>query len=360
MREGFTQIHDTLNRHKDGQFSVKDFDDERGVKPNIDVDFDSLIDERNELRGREKPLNKKEVEELLWQMANEEIKEFYENLLDKIGQETNYFHDWEELGIQQILTAGLEDNFIVNSFIIWDSERIKRERKKPKGGRASFVYPGIGKILIGQKRPDREDMIEQLSQDGELPGGAMVLFHELIHNVAQSPFRKDKYIKLEDLISLLPKILVGQRRIKELGEAQAYLAGNMYGSKKEEEKKRGNTGLITRIEGAQDKKGTDLYKNFSRDKLIYGFQSVQRLSALGLTPIEIGRLVQSPGKWDEATATYLKFEKVIKQKSEELGLDEYDLDTLVDADRLEREINQLRAMRIVQEELAKVKNQKQN
>ena len=231
MREGFTQIHDTLNRHKDGQFSVKDFDDERGVKPNIDVDFDSLIDERNELRGREKPLNKKEVEELLWQMANEEIKEFYENLLDKIGQETNYFHDWEELGIQQILTAGLEDNFIVNSFIIWDSERIKRERKKPKGGRASFVYPGIGKILIGQKRPDREDMIEQLSQDGELPGGAMVLFHELIHNVAQSPFRKDKYIKLEDLISLLPKILVGQRRIKELGEAQAYLAGNMYGSK---------------------------------------------------------------------------------------------------------------------------------
>lgn len=360
MNEELPHIHDSLSRHKEKLPA----DDESVKRLDLDIDFDKLINLRDKLRNHGDALDEKEVEELLWQMDDEEINRFYSQLFQRIEEETNYLHDWEEMEISKELASGLKKKVIAGSLVDWDSALIKKSMGKPKGGNAFGSFP-ISIVSIGQKMPTKEEIIESLSRNGELPGSVQVLFHELIHTSTQNP---QKLRKFEDVGLLFRRIIKSYYGVlpftsspfpRELKEAHAYFTtGLFYKKRNGVVDDSGIVGKAQKIQSARNVRGENLYKNFSTDKLAYGFQTVQRLNALGLSPIEIGRLVQNPGKWDKGSGVYQRMEDYLREQMKKLGLEEEDVDTLVDVEKLEREINKLRVMRIAQEELQKVKIKK--
>jgi len=120
--------------------------------------------------------------------------------------------------------------------------------------------------------------------------------------------------------------------------------------------KRTKSRLVKKVYESTDVKGDKMYEGFEIDKLIYAVQAIDQLNALGLDPEQISKIIR-PGLfsldsgWDKERAVYPHIQKRIDEESQKLGLDEYDLENLVQADKLEREIEQLRVAHIVQEEL---------
>lgn len=109
--------------------------------------------------------------------------------------------------------------------------------------------------------------------------------------------------------------------------------------------------LVRSIQEAKGRDGKFLYPGVETDKLMYAVASIDQLNALGFTPKEVGALIMHCGAWDKRKAVYPEIQKIIDKKRNELKLSENDLENLVLADKIEHDIQRLRAMRIAQEEL---------
>ena len=112
--------------------------------------------------------------------------------------------------------------------------------------------------------------------------------------------------------------------------------------------------VVRDIGEARGDDGGPLYADTTRNQLIYAVEAVDKLRALRVEPIEIGGAIRFCRLWNEKKAIYPKIEKLIRKKRLELGLTVNDLDNLVLADRLEKEIDRMKAVIIAREELKKV------
>lgn len=361
MREGISKIHGSLTSHsaaiEKGEMVTSDYDisqegdlgietseqiaekekQERIHGHHIDIDFKKLYQTKHDLEDElelvSSDLNAR-VEEMTDSLTEEELERLYVEVMLRIQNETNYFYELEEMGIfENVLDYELGDNFGLKKV---GGVRVKwKTRMLQSGGLYDNTFRTA---FIREEKPTREKILKKMAQKGKLPGRLRTVFHEIIHSYQFSGLLFDRY-----------QIIFQDGRpnnTQELREVQAY--------KNEGNSRKGSTkrGIIDHIYDAEDKKGRLLYPGVNKDKLIYATEVIDQLDALGFSPQEIGKIIQTemmPKKQGYARL-------MVVQKMLDLGLDENDLENLVQADKAERQIAQLQAIKIVREELDKIRN----
>lgn len=85
--------------------------------------------------------------------------------------------------------------------------------------------------------------------------------------------------------------------------------------------------------------------------MIFAFQAVSYLRALGIFHEFIGSIVRNLSEWGENRGVYPKIKEIIEERVKTLGLDENDLDNLVAAKGIKNLMNRLKAKIITTEEV---------
>lgn len=303
---------------------------------NLAVDFDRLIEIKRQLETQEKMTEEELDRRLAVVEIEDRLDSVYRAILDRVRRETNYLHDFEQLGLlDSILEHALDKKTLAGVNVKWNDP-------SPRG---KGVYrPIFNKAVTKHSIPTEHEIIRSLGVKGYLPPGLRTMGHEIVH-ARQNLNSKDTRLRLKSL----SQIFSTKPASGELMEVHANRDANNPPQKKTK------TNLVQKIYESTDAAGNKMYEGFDLDKLMYAVQAIDQLNALGLDPEEIARLIR-PGLfsrdsgWDKETAAYPHIQKRIDEESKRLGLDEYDLENLVQADKLEREIEQMRVMRIVQEE----------
>lgn len=358
MREGYPAIHETLHNHErraDDNFldtlEVPELEEGDELVPtNLDVDFEELYRQKhlleNELglvenlkKGTKVVTREKagQFDSTLHELNETQLKNLYEMIFARIERETNYFHQLEELDIM--------DNIVENKLEDWGGLRrigganIKWESSRPQ---SRGVYNWRTNIAsVKKSRPRMFETLQSLAVDGRLPDSLRTLTHEVTHGKHFPALGKG-------LLSEFYYRLTHWMNDQGLEEIYANRSANrsMDVSTK--------LSLINRLRNKTDCFGNPLYarecddvnvKNWSEAVIV-----IDQLEALGFTTDKIGELVKDyyfPNGKDS-------IKKVIETKMQELGLDEGDLENLVQAHRVEAEINRLKVMKIVQEELERI------
>lgn len=316
-------------------------DEEEG---NLKVDFDRLIEEKRFLESLPTMAGSEINEHLEVLKERGELDALYRKILDRIKQETNYLHEFEQLGLlDSILEHALDKKTLAGVNIRWDDSSVLRRGRYRKGAGGVF-QPIINTAATKYSAPSKEKIIHDLGSKGYLPRGLRTMGHEIVHARQELNFED-----IQSSLKSIPYRFSTRRASGELQEVHANRDANAPTHKKTK------TGLIEKL---SDDGGQKLYKGFDVDKLIYAVQAIDQLNALGLGPEEIGKLIR-PGLfsfdrgWNKEKAIYPHVQKRIDEEVKKLGLDDYDLENLVQADKLEREIEQLRVKQIVREELSR-------
>lgn len=294
------------------------------------VDFEDLLGQMSEL-DHEKWMSSKEITYLLClAMERRELRLVYDSVNERINQETEYFKIYEELGLLDVILAGFEGVEEVTEEVQWQCW----------GMRAGGDYnPSTGIIRIaGYRQPDsssQASVIYSLADDGTLGRPLTVLAHEKLHELQYST------------LTFFEWIWDGWRfrEPTELMEVQARMAESG------KENSLSKIKLIGRISQARDTAGVLFYPRVNIDRLIYAVTVVDQMVALGLSVVEIGRMVMLCGMWARNKGIYPKIQKFIDKEMVSQGLTVDDLDNLVLAKNLQREVDRLKARKIVQEEL---------
>lgn len=366
MKEGLPTIHGILKSHEGRSGEVTSGFDissegDRNIEtpeeitereeqekihgPHIDIDFKKLYEIKHRLeeelgiqiredgKQRLSPERDEELENKLNNLTEEESKQLYVEVLSRIQEETNYFHELEEMGVlSNVLEHDLNDRFGLRKI---GGIRVKWNSSVPQN---LGHYSGLlGMAFVRGPKPSKEQILKSLFSKGVLPKDLLILFHEIAHSY-QFP---TSFIETYHLMAQEGSLKKGE----ELGEVHANRVASdpTFSNTKRR--------LIEdKILYKKDRKGKLLYPGVDIDKLIYAVEVIDQLNALGFTPQEIGKIIQEeliPSKEGYARIVILK-------KMQELDIDEQDLENLVQADKVERQIARLRAMQIIQEELDKL------
>lgn len=355
-KERSPRVHDTLARQKQDpvppEIYLRDFADPDPDGPTaLNVDFYKLLRIHRELEQKPRMADW-EVDMMIGVLEERgELEDVYARVIDRIKEETGFFHEYEEIGLGRWIFSGFAEQEAPKARWAGWSDPISL-----RGGYLDFV---TGKPVIEREVPDKREFLHWLAERGNFPPGLEVLVHEMVHLLQVSKtqlFLTRSLIRIYDNWRFVPlKTLdVLKRRVmrsgyRELCEAQAYLTDRTRGFSRTE--------LIKFMQSVKTSLRKDSFRGYAYieiDKLIYAVAAIEQLDALGLSVQEIARLVTRPGKWDRKRGVYSKVQKVIEAKAGELGLGENDLENLVFAHRIERNIDWLRAIHIVQEELRKV------
>lgn len=298
----------------------------------LDVDFDQLLETRSNLRQQ---INPSFTTDFVAENLDEgQLTASYSPILDRIYTETNLFQDYKDTGVLAYVIAGVIPPLVKGKKITWETQT-------KGGGRGEIDKKNI---RFTEKAPTKKDVLVALASSGQLPWGFEAFHHELVHSL-QYPESAT--------MSFVYDMYWGKNHSGELSEAHAYREAEKISGRKTSEE------VFDHIWGGNSPTGvTDVYQKvypgFNAHKLFYAIGAVDKLNALGLSPQEIGHLIMWRGKWDKKQHAYPKIEKLIARKRELLGLNEGDLDNLVLANKLEQQIDSLRAQVITQEELSKV------
>lgn len=319
----------------------------------IRVDFHELIDESHALKDRLLPMQRI-LGSVTVLRQNGKIHEAYANSVDRIHKETRYFEEWEKLGINadiilhyldfRLAGADVPVSFVMEGGILGENVQ---------GG----FSPSRRKIFI-KVNPDVEsETLQCLATEGYIPDAGR-LIHEAAHAFQ---FSKSKFL---NWLEMLYGDIVNKGNYRtELREAHAYRAGgampydreNPDGSVSHGEHlptpEAGIAALIRRFKSFDFR---EHYPNVDVDKLIYAFEAVDRMKVLGFTTAQIGEVIQESGSWDKEKAQYPAIESKIADRTQERGFDEYDIANMVQAEKLKKEIERLKAMEIAQEEIEKL------
>ncbi len=313
--------------------------DQEDPDSNLVVDFDRLIEAKRELEAQ-KTISHDELQKRLGELKESgRLDEVYRVIFDRIQNETHYLRDFEELGLlDAIAEHALDKKKLAEVFVKWNDASIDSEG----------LYHGIlNRASTKNKIPTKEGIILSLGLYGYLPPGLRVIGHEIVH-ARQNLSMKD----LRSTLQSLPRKIKTQSASGEVKEIHANRDAN------NPPQRSSKIELVRRIQGSTDDFGDPTYEGLDLDKLIYAVQAIDQLNALGFDPQEIAKIIR-PGffshdhGWDHNQAIYPHIQKRIDEEVNKLRLDEYDLENLVQADKLEREIEQLRVMQIVREELEK-------
>lgn len=338
------------------------------IESNLDIDFGALLEERRTLREK-KPLRYLHIMELLEferGLTEEEVNHGWEGVVKRITEETGAFNELKETGILYNLTGGIENGKyrIALEFVEEESERMEKLRKigfftLPRN--RAYYDDETSTIFIKGKPPSKRIMWKDIASFARFLSspesvGIESAEHELIHVLQWTKERRRRFF-IQELIKrriyiagVRPGLIYSKRldrerkHVRALGDVQAYSAEAAAGFKEWPPSK-----LIEHL-----KEG---YGFHEIDVLISGIIEIERLRALGLDNEEIGKLV-GIAKWDKKTATFPLLEKEIEKLAKEKGLDIEDVDNLVLAKRIQREIEFEKARIIAQEELRKVAQEK--
>lgn len=278
-----------------------------------------------------------EIAEILKTLDQKRLKILYRKIFERIADETNYFHQLEEMGIMpNVADYRINDWFgfreIAGVNIKWNSREVRN-----KGN-----YDALNNnAKVKRKKPTREEIMMALSTRGMLAGSLRSMTHEISHSF-HNVFEKGKKFTMGDYI--------GVKRI--VGQGWSEMAANRTANRPPGTRTKGQ--LVERQVKKTDKDGNRLYNLNSAsefaEKCVVAIEAIDQLNALGFLPQEIGGLIVDkyfPGEEGN-------LEEIINREMKSLGIDELDLENLVQADRVEWEIGRMLVMKIAQEEILKL------
>lgn len=352
-RERDSRVHDTLERQRQHpvppEVYMADFADPDPDGPTaLNVDFHGLL--RAQQRQEERPrMEVWEVDVVLdFLEKTRRLVPFYTGVIKRIKDETNYFHEYEELGLFEWIDRGFDEFAATFSQVYWEAWN------PVDAGRGIHRFKS-GETRIKGNMPERSSILGNLAIFGSLPIELTALAHEITHSLQAPSFAAQLLSNIYEHARFLPPVLKRallkeyiQVSSFEMFEIQAYQLASRKGLERDRVR------LAEHLINTKRQNGELVYLYFNQDKVIYGVTAVEQLDVLGFSVEEIARLIGKPGRWDRKRGVYPKVQKVINTKARELGLDENDLENLVLAHRIERDTDRLRAMHIVQEELRKV------
>lgn len=339
----YPRVHDTLNLrvHDDAMKFANLQRDNSGYNPFDNSNSPFALD-LNYLRVcriklKQKPLAKpweinSSLEALFRQSAVEDV---YQKVIDRLVRETGFMHQLEELDMIEPLRNNFTAKRINGVRIHWGS---------------SWLLAGIGEfraierdIRIRDIRPTPLKTLKSLAQDGIFPPQVIALEHEIIHSTQfkASLLGRFGYFWANfclGISSLHPN--------QELDEMHAYTTmQHPIGL--------GTSPLLVKhvLDAKTPRNNKSFYKNLDPKKATYSTIAAETLDALGLTPIEIGRVVQNAGKWDSNHQIYPGVQEAIDQTAIRYGFTRRDLSILVACHKIEKDLDTIKAMHITQQEL---------
>ena len=344
--EKYPKVHDTLEEQKKTLPSLrqKNFEETGKEEYNRDgptalrADFENLLAVERELR-KKKRLTPGAINHFVDDLESTgKVDGVFNSVMVRIKRETNALHEYEEANTLSDIISGFARRKIAGVRVEWKSN------DPPMGGE---FYQDRWRILIKSGRPPRAEFLRDLAAMGLMPIPITTLQHEVVHS---SQFYKPFTLK-SVLYSYFSRFSIGKIDSKtELKEMHAYRSEGplMHHVSKID--------LIRALKEAKDDEGQPEYPDVGIDKLIYAVTAVDQLNALGFSMSQIGNLIRRCGRWSEKSAIYPKMQRIIEARAKKLGLDEPDLENLVQVDKIEWSIERFRVMAIVQEELQKAKD----
>src|SRR3990167_1070772 len=247
----------------------------------------------------------------------------YAQIVGRIKEETFFFEDLEKLGILDRVLWDLPD--------LKDLNGVPVRWSRPLGyGVGGNYRAGIPRISISKEPADKLETIALLLH-GVLPQTTSDLIHEGIHAVQDS--------MSGTLWESYPNRYRGN---PELFESMA--------------KHKGIPGLVL----LEDKIANmhayfDCFKEkfgeVDKDKIFYAVHALERLSSLGADLPAIIRICRNPGGWNRKKKQYDDVQRVINREEKSLRLSKDEADDLLDCYELEKAIEVLAVLIIVQNEL---------
>lgn len=258
------------------------------------------------------------------QLKHPETSGHYERIITRISEETDYFREFEQMG----LLPGLKDGF--RNFQ-WGRAKIKwgafnllyhladtSPDRKPHG----HYSASKNQVSIYLRKPKTQDIIRQIASNGELTEPLKGLIHEATH-AFQIPPHTSKDAERE---------FIRQRRL--LMETQAFLNHINFGSSEE---------LMAHVAA---------FYPGDVGKQRFSARVVMELRALGFTIPEIGKFIENCGDWDSQTESYPAIDQKIDNKKSELNMGEEDLNGIIANQHSKRNEDKKKAKEIAVEELA--------
>lgn len=218
-------------------------------------------------------------------------------------------------------------------------------------------------------------------------GEASILFHELIHD-AQTPahrgMAKDARTFLEEIgpvmiqqvaaVSLISSVTdwVGAEGLRMFLFSTVGILGAIRGAKRiNNSKQLGRSGVLDEVQAFLGESDIGKGEEYSYAHMVgrlegYGFKGheavdqviaavrgIRQLRAIGMGHREIGAIVGS-SRWNEKTSTFDDLDRAVEQAADNRGIDSVQLDGLVDAYNIGRDILLLQLQKIAREELARL------
>lgn len=372
--------------------------DMAGPPSNLSVDFDRLITKRQELR-ESIPFKPMEVLSIVNNLEPADAKQTYEMAVKRIWEETGYTQDLLRAEILGLAIDSFARGKIEQVDLKWD----------PALKGANFEK-AVNILYAGGNPPSPDKFLLTLGSRGVLPAPADAIKKEMIRTYPERQHAR-KLSELEEASNTDKNLrLLMQRKGFMVDTRDRTLIDAPTGRSlsddlmvpspdkaRQEEQRRTSMrldqlndpnrvptqkGLLTDAgdkdladvladrslgANAQEVKSSLVFVNefikanpgVDPEKLTYTVNAVDELQALGIPPTTICEILKDPGVWCEMTDEqsgqsrwlYKDIQKIIDGRAAGLGLDEYDVQGLVDADRLERQIERYQVMSIVQDGL---------
>jgi hypothetical protein len=343
-------------------------------------DFDKLIKELRDLEECPK-MSEGEAIEILGEIRDYFIDLAKQNEIESESKEMyKFIYDKEKKLLEDVLEKVFsklnnQGNFgwidYVGKMVDLEKESIEDDKGlscKINNGTiyAKYNNPGNKIILSRKAEGDCKPMmvlVDLMSKGYSKFNSAM--HHEVIH-AQQNEFRKDKFHsqkeKLRDIVlnikirlasdvqmeKIIENIHKKTKIVKDknfLREVQAYAGTNMF-----TDFLKSASSFLDLLEYAEV---VDSLKSKEIDKFICAYQGIRRLYALGLSDMEIAKLVKE-SDWRDEIIGYDKIEDKARKLSEEKGIEEEDVDNLVLAEDLKRKIYVLNFMQATQVEIRRI------
>lgn len=292
----------------------------------LKVDFDKLLGIRSRLVSETRVDEGDLIHDVVFLERNNQVPAVYQRTIHRIQSGTNFFHELEEADILFEVLLGIENESIGKTKLNWGAGNL--------GAGVEGLYDVKNKkIYVKDNLPAQSQVLIDFATKGLFPFAVEAFAHELAH---------DKQFSINFFQRLYYRHYFGTAALSDkrnILEVQAGRFGHLPSGAFSKAK------LVETI--------AENYEGTSKDQLIYSVDAIDKLMALGLTVQEVARLVAEPGAWDTKKLHYPRIEESLQYMRQQLGLTEDDLESLVMADRLEREIESLRVKQITQDEIHK-------
>ncbi|MEK9153472.1 MAG: hypothetical protein AAB723_02645 [Patescibacteria group bacterium] len=353
--ENYPKIHSILDKQTPDRKELRpdkktemDFDYAEGPETTLAIDFDELLQQKQELESKTL-MDKQEILKIFREMPHNSesinknfIDQIYKTVMERIRKETNFLHEFDE--IQRAI------NMASNGQKHADKIEIKWGADDLRGALGEYIhtYDKNGdrkrEIKIQVKQPGHGEILMRLALRGRLPVGIEVFMEEVTHSL-QSPDLPDlDHIKdnLKGILNFTVWRFMSEHQ-REIRESQGYRISTM---------RKENKSFAKLFQHLQ-KFASPGMPMMNDEKILYSIEAIDKLSALGFGVEEMAEIVRDCGLWSKQRAMYPRVEEAIESKRKQMNISEGDVESLVMADKIGRDIEKIKVMLIAQEELKK-------